>query len=76
MAKDNGNFVDFMLAAQNKNRLLVEFLQQTNATQLHKFFQKHRFLGIDSKDCKKIIAAKQQFSRSLKQGFGQGKDYY
>ena len=74
MEKDMGNFVDFILHAQNDRKLAIEFLQQENADQLAEFFEKHHYRSIDQSDPAKIIEAKSNFSAGLHKGFGE--DYY
>jgi hypothetical protein len=68
------NFIDFILAAQEKKELLMEFLKKTRFEELKEFFNENGYLGIDDTDIKKIMKARETYKNTL--GFQVGEDYY
>ncbi len=59
MAKEKKNFIDFILAAQQKEGLLKGFAKAKTLKKLTEFFEKEGY-EITKKDCKKLIKAKKE----------------
>ena len=74
MEQGKGNFVDFILEAQNNRDLVMRFMQITEAEDLKKFFDDEKFYGISKEDPQKILEAKKNLENVLRGRLGD--DYY
>ena len=60
MGRDEKNFIDFIVDAQNDESLLENFINCQDEDALYNFFNKEHDYKVSKKDCEKLIKAKKE----------------